>query len=211
MTDDTLEAWDIEGHPGFRARFTPDYDTSINDFDYYGKVSEYFDYWRGHRQPRPDGFDGSARKIQVDRSGYVWWQPPKDGPKVDTEEFKELALLVERILIDGYGDGDGYGMFGYQTLWVEKLDDEGNVVDSNNLGGVDPVESDSEYIKAMVEEQIEELLGRNDHDHSTPGEYVLTLKWHGGAESAEDALDEFWSWTSSRPEVDIKKVSNESE
>jgi len=63
----------------------------------------------------------------------------------------------------------------------------------------------------MVEEQIEELLGRNDHDHSTPGEYVLTLSWYGGAESAEDALDEFWSWTSSRPEVDIKKVSNESE
>jgi hypothetical protein len=198
MTDDTLEAWDVEGHPGFRARFTSDYDTSFNDFDCYGKVSEYFVYWRGH-EPRPDGFDGSARKIEVDRSGYVWWQPPKDGPKVDTEEFKELALLVGRIL-----------MYGYQTLWVEKLDDEGNVVDSNNLGGVDPVEPDSEYIRGMVEEQIEELLNRNDHDHSKPGEYVLTLSWHGSAESSEDATSQFWEWVEecSWPEVDTRKVSN---
>lgn len=199
MTDDTLEAWDVEGHPGFRARFTSDYDTSFNDFDCYGKVSEYFDYWRGHHTSRPDGFDGSARKIEVDCSVYVWWQPPKDGPKVDTEEFKELALLVGRIL-----------MYGYQTLWVEKLDDEGNVVDSNNLGGVDPVEPDSEYIRGMVEEQIEELLNRNDHDHSTPGEYVLTLSWHGSAESSEDATSQFWEWVEecSWPEVDTRKVSN---
>lgn len=54
-----------------------DEDASINDYDCYGKVSEYIQYWFQHK-PRPEGFTGRALKIDADRSGFVWWEPYGD-------------------------------------------------------------------------------------------------------------------------------------
>jgi hypothetical protein len=51
---------------------------SINDYDCDGRVSDYFEYWRDGKRERPAGFTGRARKIDADRSGYVWWEPYDD-------------------------------------------------------------------------------------------------------------------------------------
>jgi len=50
---------------------------SINDYESDGRTSDYVRY-RDPRCPRPDGFSGRAVKIQVDQSGYVWWEPYDD-------------------------------------------------------------------------------------------------------------------------------------
>jgi hypothetical protein len=53
----------------------------INDCDdsIYGKVSKYaYSYRRDRpgRGQRPDGFTGRARKLEVDRGYWMWWEPP---------------------------------------------------------------------------------------------------------------------------------------
>jgi hypothetical protein len=77
-----------------------DNDASINDFDCYGKVSQYaYDYTDSRESTRrPEGFDGSARKIQVDRGSWMWWQPyrDEDGKVYDSpEDVREVRDLLE--------------------------------------------------------------------------------------------------------------------
>jgi hypothetical protein len=56
-----------------------DPDTSINDYDSDGKVSECaYDYRDREYRQRPDGFTGRARKIEVDRGLVMWWEPRDD-------------------------------------------------------------------------------------------------------------------------------------
>jgi hypothetical protein len=67
---------------GHVLRFTEeqDTDTSVNDFECYGRV-EYVatPYDRnGMRRERPEGFDGLAEKIVTPRGDTYWWQPTLD-------------------------------------------------------------------------------------------------------------------------------------
>jgi hypothetical protein len=79
-----------------------DYDTSIRDTEGFGTFSEYsYDY--GDRgSERPDGMNGNAEKLPVDRGSFVWWMPPTDGPKRGTPEFATFRALVRDICESGY-------------------------------------------------------------------------------------------------------------
>lgn len=92
-----------------------DDDASINDYEGDGKVSHYVEYRRA--EYRPEGFTGRARKIDVDRSGCVWWEP-YDGPmgwqaddgtwlaakweQLPTAEQRKQISRITRLIQDGF-------------------------------------------------------------------------------------------------------------
>lgn len=78
-------------------------DTTINDFDCYGKVEWVRPNEYNGRQNRPDGFDGRAEKINTQRDTY-WWQPPADIPGwyTDPTVRQSLRRTVTDILKWGF-------------------------------------------------------------------------------------------------------------
>lgn len=80
-----------------------DYDTSVRDYDTYGAFSEYsYNYDRDDGKDRPAEMNGNAEKLQVDYDAFVWWQPPEDGPKRGSEEFRTFREMVKEIAENGY-------------------------------------------------------------------------------------------------------------
>ena len=91
-----------------------DPDTSISDYDGYGKTEKYAHrYVHGEsRTPRPDDFDGSARKIEVAQGYWIWWQPADDMKSfkawggTDRELYEKAARehyeIACRLLRDGF-------------------------------------------------------------------------------------------------------------
>jgi hypothetical protein len=81
-----------------------DEDTRLNDYECYGETSKYaYSYLRGEsRTPRPDHFTGAARKIEVDRGYWMWWQPPADYNQLDAEVQRRLYNLVVDLLRGGF-------------------------------------------------------------------------------------------------------------
>ncbi len=145
---DVLDA----GRDGFRIRVSiehdPDY--SINDYDSDGRISTVLSYhYDNHYSTRPDGFTGRARKLQVGRGEYVWWEPyaddfgyqddagvwqsakwdmlPRDVQRKEADRIRDLveygfvivALRLEEEVTDAFGN----------THWVE--------VAGASCGGVD--------------------------------------------------------------------------
>lgn len=70
-----------------RLDIRPDEDTSIEDYDCFGKIEESRrtnDYgW----PVRPDGFDGAARIVDRDRFSVTWWQPWEGASEEDAKKF----------------------------------------------------------------------------------------------------------------------------
>lgn len=134
-----------------RLRIEPDPHATINDFDCYGKCSTVHDYIRDGKQPRPDGFDGNAEKIQVDRGLWVWWQPSSDGPKRGTPEFDKDRRQIRDLL-----------ELGFCVVGVELLDvsadhyGRGVVRDAAYLGAVEPY-PDKDYLLSVVTDLVTEL------------------------------------------------------
>ena len=135
-----------------RLRIETDMDTTINDSDTYGKSERYcHDYWRDGRTLRPDDFTGNAEKVQVDRGDWIWWEPPADGPKRGTPEFRKFRSLVADLLSRG---------FYVVTLELCAGIDAYNwriVVDVASLGGVDSV--DGENLAFVLPDLLSELRG----------------------------------------------------
>lgn len=72
-----------------------------HDEDWIGKVAECSDGgWYRHK-PRPDGFDGFARKVRDERGDVYWWQPPADAVGNDAL-LDELRRDLVEILTFGY-------------------------------------------------------------------------------------------------------------
>lgn len=145
---------DIGDGKSLRLRVEPDYDSRVEDDEWYGKIEwayrgRYHDY-----APRPDGFDGNAEVILLDYSASLWWQPPADGPKRGTPEFQALRSDL-RDLIE----------YGYNILIVERCEGKDAygrpiVQDFTALGGVAAFTVDlSEYVGELVGE----LLDNRDH------------------------------------------------
>lgn len=137
-TSNTLE---LDNGQTLRFRTSPD-DTSINDFDCYGKVSHIF---RGNSE-RPDGFDGMAEKIWGYTEQY-WWQPPDDlRSGWHNYEYKEqLRKNVEHILA-----------FGFDRYWLEICDGvnaygEPIVIDYTVTGGYEPLQNDEDIAYSIME------------------------------------------------------------
>ena len=107
--DETLQALGDVEHPGDSATWTNeagtvrlvvevhhDEDASINDYESDGRISHYVSHRDGH-DPRPEGFTGRARKLEVDRSGFVWWEPYAEGGWWDGLNVAQQRAEAQRI------------------------------------------------------------------------------------------------------------------
>lgn len=131
-----------------RYRQEQDDTTTVNNYDYLGKVAV-ISRWESQSQ-RPEGFDGMAEKISTQWDTF-WWQPPDDLRKgwVTYEHKNHLRNAVRDVL-----------SYGFQVLFVELCDGDdayGNpvVVDYACLGGVEPFTDDddvAEYVHDLVYE-----------------------------------------------------------
>lgn len=121
--------------------------------DAYGKIApvethRYSDY----EAPRPDGFNGRARKISLRDESY-WWQPPADVPDEQIAKWYQTA----RQLLE-----EGFYSFG-----VELRDEDGSVIDDEWMGGVEPSalgwDADAhDYRRDLLGDLLIELMGRDE-------------------------------------------------
>lgn len=151
---DTLELPDGRT---LRVRVEPDQDYNpFEDFDIYGRISDL--RWGPDNRSlenvygnleRPHDFDGNAEKIDI-ISGRIWWQPPKDGPKRGTPEFREWRSFI--IDLASYG---GVGVI--LELLDEVPDAYGQPVvrHTASLWGIDSL--DDGYITEVVRDLAHEL------------------------------------------------------
>lgn len=101
--------------------------------------------WSGYDAPRPEGFDGRARKLHVGRShDGVWWQPPAD--IVDTDAINSMRREVLNLLEYGYSI--------VAVEWTNRVDGKGRPLNDigYSLGGA----SESQ-IGAALEDIIGEV------------------------------------------------------
>lgn len=135
-----------------RLREEPDYDHSIQDDEFYGKVS--FDRVRRNDlgwEARPEGFTGNAEKLWYGNDGPWWWEPPADGPKRGTPEFRKFRDDVRELLA-----------FGYKGLILELCegtDFYGRYIVQNvaSVWGIEAMAKD-QYIQEVVSELADELV-----------------------------------------------------
>lgn len=139
LSDDG-DTFELAGGQKLRLRIEVDQDTEINDSDCYGKVE-----WiqRGHHQdPRPDGFDGKARKLWG-ASDPFWWQPWDGATDAQIAEF--IPLLRELM------------EYGFKVVVLELLE-----VTTDSRGGEHEVEIDRAClggVDAFYPDLIGELIG----------------------------------------------------
>lgn len=120
-----------------------DEDTTINDYDCYGRVAWVGrDRYTGLPSNRPDDFDGRARKLWT-RSDAFWWQPPADVADADLLAMsRHVADLMEYgfhvYVVELLGEEDDADFYGRRPV----LDVLGA------LGGVDT--TDSAYVQEIV-------------------------------------------------------------
>ncbi len=112
----------------------------------------------GHEKPRPEGFNGRARKIQANRSDAYWWQPPAD---VNDAHVGDLMQLVTSIVREGF-----------YSVGVELMDGtdaygRSIVTHAQWLSGIEPMAGTWEqeryaasraYYNDTIREQVVELL-----------------------------------------------------
>lgn len=122
----------------------------INDAGCWGKVSKYaYDYSHDSREPRPKEFTGAARKIQVDRGYWMWWEPYREeGGKVydDADSFNEVRRLLEE------------GFLGVTVILQRRCDCCGQLkeVGRDSLWGIDSLENG--YGATVVGDLVDEIL-----------------------------------------------------
>jgi hypothetical protein len=119
-----------------------DWEASINDFDFYGRVSKTHAYRYAAIEPRPKDFTGNAEKLSCGGAEWVWWEPPADVVR-GTPEFAWLRQSVIDLLVRGfYCVGldlcDGTDAYGRPI-----------VVDRASLAGCDSSDPD-EYLSDLL-------------------------------------------------------------
>jgi len=144
--EDTLELPDGRV---LRLKIEVDQDASINDFDFYGKVST--EHWNttdyGYKT-RPSDMTGNAEKLWYGNYGPWWWEPPADVKRTDTH-FPALRDSVRELLA-----------FGFRGVILELCEgtdyyDELIVINSASLWGIDSL--DNGYIHEVVRELADEM------------------------------------------------------
>lgn len=133
---------DLDDGRTLRFRQEPDSDTTLNDYDCYGKVSH---IWKGDGD-RPSGFDGMAEKLHTGFDEY-WWQPPEDLRKGwhNYEHKDHLRRTVREIL-----------SFGFDCYWLEICQGQNAygdpiVVDYTVTGGHEPLTNDEDTAHTLMD------------------------------------------------------------
>lgn len=173
MVDDAVDAlvddgdeWE-SGEWTLRLSIVPDDHMSVMDEETFGALAWVQDYrgdadwgrwptawiYSGHHQPRPDGFDGNAEIIRTAQSDPVWWQPPTDGPKRGTEEFRQMRALVMDLLDYGY-IGMTVEAFRHRDIYGR-----GCVEAVAGLFGIEAM-YDDDYRRDVVRELVGEIEGQ---------------------------------------------------
>jgi hypothetical protein len=125
-----------------RLKIKPDECTTINDFEYMGRIEWSRGHWEG--SVRPDGFDGLSRIIDRDRQSALWWQPWEGCTEAEAKANEaRIKQLCE---------------YGYSLVTVELLNGKDGygrpiVTDVASLGGIDFTGSYSE-----CQEQLADIL-----------------------------------------------------
>lgn len=126
-------------------RMTPS-DLSINEWECYGTV----EHIRHGNTARPKHFDGMAEKIWGYNEQY-WWQPPADlrSNWHSYEHKNKFRETVRNIL-----------SFGFDDYWIELCQGENAygdpiVVDYVALGGLEPLQDDTDMADTVVEMSCE--------------------------------------------------------
>lgn len=142
FTDDG-DTLDIGNGKMLRLVITPDEDTLLNDFDYYGQI-EWVRVNDCGRHTRPESFDGRAQVISSEWYQRLWWQPPTD--MTHPEDIRQIKRLVLDII--------EYG-FNVVTLQLcENEDAYGNpiIIDYACLGGVEPFSDLTDIVSDLASE-----------------------------------------------------------
>lgn len=114
--------------------------------------------WRDDRDPRPEWADGRARKIGVDRDGFVWWQPPAD--MTDRAQVDRMARYVRDVY-----------EYGYTIVGVERVNGWDRFSrpvsgDVNWIGGIGPEVFDADdgqsYLTDIVTDGVAEIMYAED-------------------------------------------------
>ena len=133
----------------WRVRLVPDEGTTINDFDCYGKASKYaLDYWRDGQKERPADFTGAARKIEIDRGYWVWWEPYREGHKVydSPEDVRQVTDLLRR--------GFMVVSISHQTK-CQGCDEWGQEI-AQSLGGIDSIKDAD--LNCVIQDIVHEIM-----------------------------------------------------
>lgn len=165
---DDKDEYALDDTRALRLRIEPD-DISPMDLwqpECYGKIAPVeWSRWENKQLPRPDGFDGRARKIET-RDGGWWWQPPVD---VSDEHVPLLMSLVTSVIREGFW-----------SIGVELIDGNdayrrGIVTHAAWVGGIEPMQgygnderavASRAYYAEMIREQVEELLAQIEGEES---------------------------------------------
>ena len=147
------DTFELEDGRTLRLKVEPDDDSSIMDEQgegvWCGRLAWVNrDRWTGHDAPRPDGFDGRARKLQRNSGDPIWWQPPED---LDADNIVAMSKTLLDLL-----------EYGYCGVIVELCDGEDAyhrpiVVKTASLWGIEPF-PDKDYLAEVVRELVEEVL-----------------------------------------------------
>ena len=135
-----------------RLTIAPDDCSTPDDWgDWYGNLSRFIEYRDTggsiYPRPRPDDFDGAARKINL-RDGFVWWQPPAD--VTDRDALRAMKANLTNLY--------EYGT----SVFILELRSECDcchrvkVDESAVLGGVEPF-PDDDYRREILSDLVAEL------------------------------------------------------
>lgn len=108
--------------------------------------------WSIHPEPRPDGFDGRARKLSCHDRGDYWWQVPDDVP---ADKIDAFGQSIRDLLEYGYS-------YVVVKLHEEVADSIGGTheveVNRAGLGGIEPFPDDA-YLTEVAADLVAEVLG----------------------------------------------------
>lgn len=172
LADDLLDEKTVDLSDGRKLRLSeePDYFTSIDDYDCYGKLAHIPRHRREH-PVRPDGFDGFARKVWTHDGECFWWQPPDDLRTAKRESvYIEAADGTIHRHPEAYRDPVGQMertvrdllAYGFLVLRVQVLEAcsccrQERMIGSSVLGGIEAM-ADRQYMLDMVADLVTEAL-----------------------------------------------------
>lgn len=126
----------------------------INDCDVWGKVSEFaYDYYHDGHTQRPKDFTGAARKLQVARGYWMWWEPWDGFLKLSPEDQRKEQEQVRWLLEVGF--------CGVTVKLLERLTDRNSgehwvEIGHQGLWGIDSLENG--YIRSVLSDLLFELF-----------------------------------------------------